>query len=294
MGYVLDDGSFYDGISLGAIVVDDETESVFIIYSHCAHYDDCTTSTTYLVESTDDGKTWGAPRNISVQVGTMMFAPGPGYGIQKKYEPHVGRLVVCGHSTINGAGMFCLLSDDHGQNWRYGGRLLGIPYNVKKKGRDFMPDESQPIELPDGTIEVNIRNNRGYHCHCRMKARSMDGGETFPLEHVTFDEALIEPAVAAGLYYSNGVMYFSNPASTNSRTNMTLRWSYDGGTSWKDALQVWAQPSGYSTMTMLKSEPQDSEYLYMLYEKGPVNKTAYEMLSFTRISLYGLNSCGVV
>ncbi|XP_066294511.1 sialidase-1-like [Branchiostoma lanceolatum] len=289
MDYVLDDGSFYDGISLGAIVVDDETGSVFIMYSHCPHYDHCTVSTTYLVESTDDGKTWGEPRNISVQVGTMMFAPGPGYGIQKKYEPHVGRLIVCGHSTLRGDGMFCLLSDDHGLNWRYGGMLRGIPYNQAKKGGDFMPDECQPIELPDGTVEVNIRNEGGYHCSCRMKVRSFDGGETFPLEHLTFDEALIEPAVAAGLYYNNGVMFFSNPASTNSRSNLTLRWSYDSGTSWKDALQVWAQPSGYSTMTMLNSDPQDGEYLYMLYEKGRINQTSYEMLSFTRISLYGFN-----
>ena len=63
--------------------------------------------------------------------------------LQKKYAPHKGRLVVCGHSTLAGDGLFCLLSDDHGKTWRWGGAIKSIPYNLAKKTGDFMPDENQ-------------------------------------------------------------------------------------------------------------------------------------------------------
>ncbi|XP_016426860.1 sialidase-1-like [Sinocyclocheilus rhinocerous] len=254
--FIVDDGALEDGLNLGSVVVDEETGAVILIYSLCFHRYHC------------------KPSN------TMM----------KRHPPAVGRLVVCGHGSIAGDGVFCILSDDHGNTWRYGAELKSIPYKQHKNNLDFEPDECQPVELDDGSIVINVRNNKNYHCRCRMVVRSLDGGESLPVEELVFDHTLEDPAVAAGALEKEGVLYFTNPASTNSRVNLTLRWSLNRGKSWvKDTLKIWAGPSGYSCMTSLKgNETVNHKYIYVIYEKG--QKDSIESVSFVKIDLYSYQS----
>ncbi|KAM9384309.1 sialidase-1 [Pholidichthys leucotaenia] len=285
--FIVDDGTKPDGLNLGAVVVDEEVGSVILIYSICFHNYQCDPASTMMVESLDDGLSWNKPRNLSIQLGVKNFAPGPGFGIQKRFEPAKGRLVVCGHGTLSGNGVFCILSDNHGQNWYNGAALKSIPYNQPKKGQDFDPDECQPFELRDGSIVINVRNQNKYHCSCRIVVRSFDGGLTLPVDYLYFDNELIDPVVAAGAMQKEGVFFFTNPSSEQKRINLTLRWSLTNGTSWeKKALQIWGGPSGYSCLTSLNSgSAEDLKYIYVIYEKGLTNY--YETISFVKIHLYG-------
>ncbi|XP_029022072.1 sialidase-1 [Betta splendens] len=285
--FIIDDGSNPDGLNLGSVVVDEEEGSVILIYTLCFHLYHCEPSSTMMVQSWDDGLSWSSPKNLSVQLGVKAFAAGPGFGIQKRYEPAKGRLVVCGHGTIEGDGVFCILSDDHGQNWYNGAALKSIPYNQKKKAQDFNPDECQPVELRDGSIIINVRNQNNYHCRCRVVVRSLDGGLTLPIDYLFFDYTLVDPVVAASALQKEGVLYFTNPSNEFNRVNLTLRWSLTDGQSWeKNAVQIWAGPSGYSCMTSLDSASvEDRKYIYVLYEKG--HKDVYETVSFAKVHLYG-------
>ncbi|XP_022104868.1 sialidase-1-like isoform X2 [Acanthaster planci] len=274
MQFIVDDGYLIiDGINLGTIIVDDEKGIIFIMYTVCNHHDQCNNPSTMLVKSLDDGLTWSKSINISKQIGCQSFAPGPGFGFQKKLAPHQGRLVSCGHGSRFGGGVQCLLSDDHGTTWRVGGYI--------KRNGDFVPDENQAVELSDGSIMLNIRNAHFYNCHCRMVARSYDGAESFPLKDVYEDKVLIEPACAAGLLFYRDVLFFTNPKSTTERVDLTLRWSYDNGTTWDGELQIWDKASGYSTMT---AHPGPSQYIFILFEKGVSYST--ESVNFVRVSLY--------
>lgn len=284
--FIVDDGLQPDGLNLGSVVVDEEVGSVILIYSICFHLYLCHPASTMMVESLDDGLSWSRPRNLSVQLGVKNFAPGPGFGIQKRYEPAKGRLVVCGHGTLEGDGVFCILSDDHGREWYNGAALKSIPYNQKKRPQDFNPDECQPVEMPDGSIVINVRNQNNYHCRCRVVVRSDDGGMTLPIDNLYFDYTLVDPAVAAGALQKDGVLYFTNPSNEQRRVNLTLRWSVTHGESWeKKALQIWAGPSGYSCITSLDSgSAEDRKYIFVIYEKGHIDYD--ETISFAKIHLY--------
>ncbi|XP_077988182.1 sialidase-1-like [Glandiceps talaboti] len=269
---------------LGAALVDIETNVTMLLYSHCPH-NICAPGvypTTYIIRSYNSGYTWSKPEDLSIKnpaFANWTWSPGPGYGIQKRLGPAKGRLVVCGHTVSvkqSSELLCCSYSDDHGNSWQIGGCLVGIPYNVPKKTGDFMPDESQIVELPDGALLMNSRNQYHFHCSCRIISRSYDGGLSFPLLNVTVDETLIDPVCDGSVLIHDGIMFFSNPANSKKRENMTLRWSLNYGASWEGALTIFSGGSEYSTLTSI-----DDNHIGLIYEKN-----GYKDISFVRIRIH--------
>ncbi|XP_073252945.1 sialidase-1-like isoform X1 [Porites lutea] len=271
--FLEDDGEAPDGLNLGTVIVDEEVYRVFVVYSFCAHK--CVYHTTFLISSDDFGLSWSKPYNLSEQIGTSPFLPGPGFGIQKKQDPHRGRLITCGHTMPGHDGVYCIVSDDHGKSWRIAG-------NITQRG-SFEPDESQLIELNNGVILMSSRNQGNFHCHCRIMSKSYDGAESFAHADIYVDETLEDPVVAASLLGLRTTVYFSNPANKMFRVNMTLRWSKDNGASWNGALTVWKGASGYSCLAIVPGMQANETFIGLVFEKGHLRY--YESIVFVRFRL---------
>ncbi|XP_035684480.1 sialidase-1-like [Branchiostoma floridae] len=282
---LLTDGQFKLGVNLGSVIVDNVTGVIFLWFEHCLesqHY--CERSAPYLMNSTDDGLTWNKPRNMTGVVGgATKFVTGPGLGIQKKLPPYKGRLITCGHGDHLSDGVFCVVSDDSGTTWRMAGSVKSIPFGRKKVDGDFNPNESQLVELPDGSLMVNMRNQLHYHCRCRVVMRSRDGGETFPLDDLYMDDTLVDSGVHASMLYHRGVLFFANPASSTKREDFKLRWSLNNGTTWPGLKTLWTESAGYSCMTVHDSV--DGAFLLILYEKG--RSSEYQWIEMMKLSIYG-------
>ncbi len=227
------------------------------------------TRTVWVAKSTDDGRTWSAPAEITAwakKPDWTWYATGPGAGIQLRS----GRLVVpCDHIDFATGqwGSHVLYSDDEGATWRLGG-AAGPKVN-----------ECEVVERADGSLLLNMRNYGREH-KCRAVATSADGGQTWSA--VSYDAALVEPVCQASIRRhswaegeAKGRILFSNPAQENARRSMTVRLSYDEGRTWPAAQVLHAGPAAYSCLAVLG----DGTVL-CLYERG--EKHPYEKITLAR------------
>lgn len=271
----------YDGIGDPTVLVDRKTNTIYVaaLWSHGNRgwngsgpgMTPDETGQFVLVKSEDDGKTWSKEINITKQIkdpSWRLLLQGPGKGITMDdgtlvFPAQFRDAKGLPHSTI-------IHSKDHGKSWQI--------------GTGAYPDttEAQVVELEDGGLMLNCRYNRQNR---RVVMVSDDLGKTWQ-EHSTTRKALTEPGSCMaslinvdrelGKAYS-GLLLFSNPASTASRREMTIRASMDGGMNWPDnkALLVdHGGSAGYSCMTMI-----DKDTVGILYEGNRAHMT------FQRIAL---------
>jgi sialidase-1 len=228
--------------------------------------------TVWVLKSTDDGATWSTPEDITRRVKEpdwTWYATGPGVGIQTR----AGRLVVPANHAVAGSGVHrshVIYSDDGGRTWGRGGAVEGGT------------NESQVVELADGSLMINMRNHPAKPENFRMVATSGDGGRSW--SRAVPDTELIEPPAQASLlrYTPAGgdggrPLLFSNPASTR-RERMTVRVSYDEGATWPVSRVVHDGPAAYSSLVVL---PDGT--IGLLFERGATSP--YETITFARFTL---------
>ncbi len=227
-----------------------------------------------MTSSSDDGKTWEKPRDITADVkhkDWTWYATGPGNGIQLTHGKHAGRLVIpCDH-RVGGtkedkdgwdkAGRsHVIYSDDHGQSWKLGGST------------DYAMNECAVVELADGSLMLNSRSYRGKAC--RGVSLSKDGGATW--EPTTDDPVLVESVCQASLIRCcQGRLAFSNPAVPKGRNHLTIRLSNDQGKTWPHSRLVCEGSSAYSSLASLPGGE-----IGLLYERND-----YKQLTFARFPL---------
>jgi len=237
----------------------------------------------FVIRSDDDGVTWSKSKEITDDVkkeNWAWYATGPCNGIQLTQRLHKGRLVIpCNHSTM-GAQEWCshvIYSDDHGASWKIGGQPSKPNHN-----------ESTVAELSDGRLMLNMRGpgrSRNAPTNVRLVSVSDDGGESWSEPYG--DQALPEPKCQGSLlrYEHEGKVYllFSNPATRDTRTNLTVRLSKDGGETWPISRAI--QP-GFCAYSCLCTLPNGD--IGCLYEDG--EKGSYERISLARFSITWLIS----
>ena len=267
----------FDGVGDPAILVDRETGTVWVaaLWSHGDRgwhgsgpgLSPDETGQVVLVRSDDDGRTWSAPINITAQVKQpewSLLLAGPGRGISMKD----GTLVFAAqYQDPPGEGRTpratILYSRDHGEAWQLG---TGARSNTT---------EAQVVELDEGTLMLNMRDDRG---GSRAVSTTRDLGRTWQ-EHPTSRRALVEPVCNAALIHAGGrTLLFANPAVPSSpRRRMTLKASPDLGATWPEASQLLldeGESAGYPALSMI-----DEETVGVLFEGSRAH------LTFMRVPL---------
>ena len=258
-------------------------------FLHCVQYARC-----YYRRSDDEGASWIDPVDITDTFESFrpvydwrVVATGPGHGIQFTS----GRLLVpCWLSTGTGGHghrpscVATIYSDDGGQTWQRGAI---VAHNTHRTPN---PSETVAVELADGRVMLNLRNESLRHR--RLVVFSDDGatGWTEP----QFVDALFEPVCCASMVRlppspedARDVLLFANPDSSGSpyfgadrvsqpRENLTIRASFDDGASWPVAKVLEPGISGYCDLAATADGTA-----YCFYERGGVDENPFDVGSLT-------------
>lgn len=266
-----------NGVGDPSILVDTKTNTVWVVaawthgmgnqrawWSSHPGMDMNHTAQLVMSKSTDDGKTWSEPINVTEQVkdpSWYFLLQGPGRGITMSDGTLVFPIQYIGVDRIPNAGI--MYSKDSGKTWKI--------HNHARTNTT----EAQVAEVEPGVLMLNMRDNRG---GSRAVYTTTDLGETWK-EHESSRTALKEPVCMASLIsvkakdnvLKKDILIFSNPNSTQNRNNITIKVSLDGGKTWSPEHQVLLDEGhgwGYSCLSMV-----DKETVGILYESSVAHMT---------------------
>ena len=266
-----------NGVGDPSILVDTQTNTVWVVaawthgmgnqrawWSSHPGMDINHTAQLVLAKSTDDGKTWSKPINITEQVkdpSWYFLLQGPGRGITMSDGTLVFPTQFIDSTRVPNAGI--MYSKDRGKTWKM--------HNMARTNTT----EAQVAEIEPGVLMLNMRDNRG---GSRAIAITKDLGKTWT-EHPSSRKALQEPVCMASLIHvdakdnilNKDILLFSNPNTTKGRNHITIKASLDKGLTWLPEHQIMldeAEGWGYSCLTMI-----DKETIGILYESSVAHMT---------------------
>ena len=221
-----------------SFIVDEKEKKIFLFYNVWESKKRHGVFQFYVQESSDNGKTWSKPRDISNDIafpewpfgkkdseGGFIFITS-GSGIQAKD----GMLL---HTIVHvGDGNALFGSTDHGKTWKAFGKPV-------KNG-----DECKVVELSDGSWMINSRwRGGGRQIHV-----TKDRGATWESH---YDKSLEDPQCNAQIMRVGDRLLFSNCKSPNRRALLHLRTSADDGKTWSDGVCIEPNGAAYSDLCVL-------------------------------------------
>jgi sialidase-1 len=254
-----------------ATVLDRSNGRLWVLYLRCKPYRNTDTSrpgtddAQILARTSDDnGRTWSEPIDLTKVSRDMAdkqwkcSVVGPGGAVQDRK----GRMIAPVWKVLPW-GDLAIFSDDHGRTWQ-----RGQPVPGGKGG-----DENQLVELADGRILMDIRQNSGPH---RWLATSGDGGRTWseprPGVTVTPVACAIERWTLKSAGDDRDRIIWTGPKGPG-RNKLVARVSYDEGQTFTNERLIADQPAAYSDLTILKDKT-----VGVLWERGN-----YKFITFTAL-----------
>lgn len=225
--------------------------------------------------SEDDGRTFGPPVRITPAVEQLrreyawtLFALGPGHGIELRN----GRLVIPvwlarGEGNSHSPSQIStLVSDDGGQSWQPGQIIRG---SENPADPFACPNETQAVELGDGSVMLNIRHSgTDHHRYVSVSPNGKDGF-TIPRPDAMLPDSMcfgsiIHTDVPGELLFVNCAnREDANAGGWAPRRRLTLRLSRDDGRSWACSRML-EEFGGYADLALAP----DGKSCYCFYENG--------------------------
>lgn len=228
--------------------------------------------------SSDNGKTWSEPVDITSQVKKShwrSYANTPGHAMQFMWGKYKGRIyVAANHSEGNPLPDFedyyahGFYTDDHGKTFH-------LSEDVSFPGGN----ENMATELCGNKMMLNLRNQKG-EPRCRIIAISSDGGvqwDTTFYDHQLPDPVCQGSILTIGCRKEKAILAFCNNDDTAHRRDLTVRISFNSGKTWskKYLVDKKGESTAYSDIVKISKHQ-----IGVLYERKDYSQIVFRVIKW--------------